>query len=147
LRTGYEQLEAMGERALLATTAGLLARALVGQGRDADAWAYLDVADNAAASDDLSAHLVSRVERARLLARRGAVPEALRTSEEAVKLAAQTDWLVDHADTLVARAEVLRAAGDTGAAGATLREALALYERKGDVVSARRARALLVGAS
>src|SRR6185436_4882409 len=65
LRTGYEQLEAMGERALLATTAGLLARALIEQGRDGDAWAYLDIADRTAASDDLSAHMVSRTQRAR----------------------------------------------------------------------------------
>ena len=29
------------------------------QGRDDDAWAYLDIADEAAAHDDLSAHMVS----------------------------------------------------------------------------------------
>ena len=147
LRTGYEQLEAMGERALLATTAGLLARALIEQGRDADAWSYLDIADDAAAHDDLNAHMVSRGERARLLARRGAIAEAERLSAEAVTLARQTDWLSDHADALIARAEVMRAAGDRGAAAALVREAVGLYERKGDIVSAGRARALLNGAA
>jgi class 3 adenylate cyclase/tetratricopeptide (TPR) repeat protein len=146
LRTGYEQLDAMGERSLLATSAGLLARALVEQDRSEEAWAYLDVAEEAAAPDDLSAHMVARTERARLLARRGAMAEADRLSAEAVALAAQTDWVIDRAGTLVARAEVLRAAGDSAAAVTTIREGLALYVRKGDVVSARRARALLNGA-
>ena len=145
LRTGYEQLEAMGERALLATTAGLLARALIEQGRDDEAWAYLDDADEAAAPDDLNAHMFSRAERARLLARRGEKAEAERLSTEAVDLARRTDWLVDHADTLLARAEVQRHAGDRGAADRSLRAAVALYDRKGDVVSAARARALLNG--
>ena len=76
----------------------------------------------------------------------GAIAEASRLSAEAVALAAQTDWVVDHADTLIARAEVLRATGDASAADAVAREALTLYERKGDVVSARRTRALLNGA-
>jgi tetratricopeptide (TPR) repeat protein len=145
LRTGYEQLEAMGERALLATTAGLLARALIEQGRDADAWAYLDIVDRTAASDDLSAHMVSRTQRARLLARRGAMSEARNLSDEAVELAGRTDWVVDHADTLIARAEVLRATGDASAADTVAGEALVLYESKGVVVSARRTRAFLNG--
>jgi ATP/maltotriose-dependent transcriptional regulator MalT len=145
LRSGYEQLDAMGERSLLATTAGLLARALIAQGRDDEAWAYLDVADDAAAADDLSVHMVSRAERARLLVRRGAAGEAERLSAEAVAVAARTDWLADHAGTLVARAEVLRATGDGSGARATVAEALALYERKGDEVSAARARGLLDG--
>ena len=143
LRTGYEQLEAMGERALLATTAGLLARALIDQGRDDEAWAYLDVADDAAAPDDLSAHMVSSAERARLLARRGAMAEAKRLSAEAVAFAEQTDWIVDRADTLIVHAEVLRAAGDRNVAIVTVRDALALYERKSNVTSAERARLLI----
>ncbi len=143
LRTGYERLEAMGERALLATTGALLATAVLARGDDDEAWRIVDAAQAAAAADDLSAHMLCRGVRARLLARRGELPAALRVSEEAVALAAQTDWLVDHGDALMARAEVLHAAGDQAAALATVRDALALYERKGCAPSADRALALI----
>jgi len=143
LRTGYEQLEAMGERALLATTAALLAKVVLAQGGDDEAWRILDAGEAAAAADDLSAHMLSRGVRARLLARRGELPAALRLSEEAVALAAQTDWLMDHGDALMARAEVLDAGGDRAGALATVRDALARYERKGCAPSAERAHALI----
>jgi class 3 adenylate cyclase/ATP/maltotriose-dependent transcriptional regulator MalT len=143
LQTGYEQLEAMGERALLSTTAALLAEALLAQNRDDEAWHYADAAEEAASSDDLNAHMLCRSVRARLLARRGELAAADRLSHEAVDLAAQTDWIVDHADTLVARAEVQRAAGERNVAIVTLRDALALYERKAHTTSAERARSLI----
>ena len=53
---------------------GAARRALIAQGRDEEAWTYLDVADEAAASDDLNAHMLSRRERARLLAAAGRSP-------------------------------------------------------------------------
>ena len=71
--------------------------------------------------------------------------EARNLSDEAVELAGRTDWVVDHADTLIARAEVLRATGDASAADTVAGEALVLYESKGVVVSARRTRAFLNG--
>jgi ATP/maltotriose-dependent transcriptional regulator MalT len=140
LRLGGERLEAMGERALLATTAAMLAHALVAQDRDDEAWALTGTAEAAAARDDLNAELLCRAVRARLLARRGAVVEAERLSADAVALAARTDWLVEHADALMARADVLRAAGHERVATLTVHEAVDLYERKGNVVSAARAR-------
>ena len=91
---------------------------------------YADTAEEAASSDDLNAHMLCRSVRARLLARRGELAAADRLSHEAVDLAAQTDWTVDHADTLVARAEVQRAAGERNVAIVRLRDALALYELK-----------------
>jgi hypothetical protein len=48
-----------------------------------------------------------------------------------------------HGETLLALATVLRAAGREQEALAAAREALALFERKGDVPDARRARAFL----
>jgi class 3 adenylate cyclase/tetratricopeptide (TPR) repeat protein len=140
LRLGYERLEAMGERALLATTAAMLAQVLVTQGRDDEAWALTGTAEAAAAPDDRNAELLCHVVRAQLLARRGAVGEAERLSAEGVRLAAQTDWIVDHADALMARAAVLRAAGQELVANITVAEAVDLYQRKGNVVSAARAR-------
>jgi ATP/maltotriose-dependent transcriptional regulator MalT len=143
LRTGYEQLEAMGERALLATTAAMLAEALLAQDRDEEAWAFTETGEAAAAPDDLNAHMLCRGVRARLLARQGEIAAADRISAEAVALAAQTDWLSDHADALVARAHVLRAADETSVAIVTVREAVALYERKGNATSAERATSLI----
>jgi class 3 adenylate cyclase/tetratricopeptide (TPR) repeat protein len=142
LQAGYERLEEMGEKALLATTAVMLARAVREQGRLDDAWAYTRVAEDNAGSDDLSAQIGWRSERARVLASRGSVDEATRMSAEAVRLAERTDWLSEHADALLAHAEVLQAAGESRAAGRALREAVALYERKGNTIGVQRAQSL-----
>jgi hypothetical protein len=143
LRTGYVQLEAMGERALLSTTAALLAEALLAQDRDDEAWQYADVAEEAASADDLNAHMRGRAVRARLLARRGAHAEADRLSHEAVDLAGQTDWIAERADVLSARAEVQHVTNGANVAIVTLRDALALYERKGNATLAARTRSLI----
>jgi class 3 adenylate cyclase/tetratricopeptide (TPR) repeat protein len=142
LEAGYERLAEMGERALLATTAVMLARAVRKQGRLDDAWAYTQVAEDNAGSDDLSAQIGWRRERARVLASRTLMSEATRMSAEAVRLAKRTDWLSEHADALVAHAEVLQAAGKPQAANAALREAVALYERKGNTIGVQRAQSL-----
>ena len=143
LRAGYERLESMGEKALLATTAAMLAQALFEQGRVDEAWAFTEVAENAAAADDMSAQITWQAVRARLQARRGDLPGAKRMSGRAVDLAARTDWLTDHADALMSRAYVLGIAGETRAAAESADSALALYTRKGNTIGARRARSVL----
>jgi ATP/maltotriose-dependent transcriptional regulator MalT len=127
----------------MATTAAMLAQIICEQGRLDDAWAFTEVAEEAAASDDLSAQILWRGVRARLLARRGDMSEAKRLSSEAVRLAARTDWLTDHADALLSRADVLRMAGESEATANAVHAAAALYERKGNTVGARRARSML----
>jgi hypothetical protein len=131
----------MGERALLANIAAMLARALYLSGSLDEAWHFAAAADRAAAADDLSAQILGRTARAPVLARRGDASAADQLSAEAVALASRTDWLNIHADTLIVRAEVLRAAGYPEPAAAARREALCLYERKGNVMAADRARA------
>jgi class 3 adenylate cyclase/tetratricopeptide (TPR) repeat protein len=143
LRPGYAHLEEMGERALLATTAALVAQAVVLQGRLDEAWRLADVAQEAAAADDLSAQILSRSARAQVLALRGDHAAADRLSAQAVALAARTDWLQDHGDALLVRSDVLRAGGDPEGASAAAGAALELYERKGSRVAAERARAAL----
>jgi ATP/maltotriose-dependent transcriptional regulator MalT len=143
LRPGYAHLEEMGERALLATTAALLAQAVVLQGRLDEAWWLADVAEAAAAADDLSAQILSHAARAQVLAQRGDHAAADRLSAHAVALGARTDWLNDHGDALLVRSGVLRAAGDAEGARAAAGAALELYERKGNRVAADRARAAL----
>ena len=143
LRAGYVRLSEMGEKALLASTAAMLAHSIVEQGHLDDAWEFTQVAEETAAADDVSAQIGWRSVRARILARRGEAPEAKRLSAEALTLAARTDWLSEHADALLAHAEVLGLAGEPAAAADAFRGAIALYERKGNTIGARRARSML----
>jgi tetratricopeptide (TPR) repeat protein len=143
LRAGYERLSEMGEKALLSDTVAMLARVLYEQGRMGEAWGLSRQAEDAAAPDDLSAQIAWRTVRARLLARRGEIPEAKRLSGGAVELAIRTDWLTDHADALIAHAEVLGLAGETEEASRTIHMAIALYDRKGNAVGLHRAESLL----
>jgi Flp pilus assembly protein TadD len=76
----------------------------------------------------------------RVLARRGSIQEAERLAREAVRLVEQTDWLQGHADALMDLAEVLRLAGRTQNAAESLRQALQLYDHKGNLVLAAKAR-------
>jgi tetratricopeptide (TPR) repeat protein len=143
LRDGYARLAEMGEKALLADTAAMLAQVLYEQGRNEEARALTREAEEAAADDDLSAQIAWRTVRARLLASGGEIVEARRISGEAVELASGMDWLSDHAEALLSRGEVLRMAGETGSAAQAMQEAIALHERKGNVIGAQRARSLL----
>ena len=142
LRDGYERLAQMGEKALLADTAIMLARAVHEQGRRDEAWELTRVATRAAAADDLAVQITWRTQRALLLAERGIPDEAKRLSAEAVRLAAGTDWLSDRGDALLSHAKVLMAAGEAEAARAALREAAALYEEKGNIIGIQRTRSL-----
>ena len=81
--------------------------------------------------------------RARVLATRGRLNEAEELARAAVTLAAQTDFLNLHGDALVDFAEVARLTGRSGQAISAVGEAITLYERKGNLVSAAKARALL----
>jgi class 3 adenylate cyclase/tetratricopeptide (TPR) repeat protein len=143
LRAGYERLADMGEKALLATTAAMLADVVYEQGRFDDAWGFTQVAKDAAAANDLSAQIMWRTVRARLLARHAEMSEAKRMIAKAVELAEGTDWLTDRADVLLSQAQILRMNRETGEAADVFQTAIALYTRKGNVVGARRARGLL----
>jgi len=60
-----------------------------------------------------------------------------------VELAGHTDWLTAHADALIVHAEVLRLAGEAEEVARAIQKAIALYDRKGNMVGMRRARSLL----
>jgi hypothetical protein len=79
---------------------------------------------------------------ARLLARRRRFEEAERLAREGVAVAANCEFVVLHADVLLDLAEVLRLAGRPDEAEAATAEAVNIYERKGNVAAAERARAL-----
>jgi DNA-binding SARP family transcriptional activator len=140
LRRGYDALEAMGENAFRSTSAALLARALLAQGRHDDAERFATEAEKLAEPEDVMTQMIWRGVRARVLATRGESDEAERLAREAVALGATTDLVNDRADMLLDLVTVLDAAGRIGETSALIAEAIRLYDDKGNAVSASAAR-------
>jgi DNA-binding SARP family transcriptional activator len=140
LRLGYQRLQEMGERALLATTAAMLGQAIYAQGRYQEADSFCLVSERTAAAEDLPTQVKWRGVRAKILGREGRAPDAEALAREAVRLAEPTDMLTMRADALVDLAEILGLRGLPAEAEAAARQGLALYERKQDRVSASRTR-------
>jgi class 3 adenylate cyclase/tetratricopeptide (TPR) repeat protein len=143
LSAGYAQLEEMGERGYLSMTAALLARVAVERGLLADALRFADECRETSAAEDAWPQVLWRGIKARVLVRQGATEEALRLGREAVAIAERTDFLSSHGDALLDLADVLTWAGRLDDARRAAVDALDCYERKGDDVSAVRAREIL----
>ena len=143
-RSAFEELDRMGEKGVLCTLAAYLAEALYRQERYDEAARYSAVSEEAALADDLMAQYQWRAVRAKILARQGMVAEAEQIGLEAVTIARKSDYINEQADVLMSLSEVLQVARKSEEAVTVTEEALRLYERKGNVVSARRARELLV---
>jgi predicted ATPase/class 3 adenylate cyclase len=143
LRRDYEALEAMGEKYLRSTVAAELSCVLAETGHDAEAEHYTQIAEELAAEDDLTSQALWRWVRALVMARRGEIEPALAMAHDATDLLSKTDSLVALADALVGLSKVAAIAGHQAEARDRAAEALELYERKGDVVSAEDARALV----
>ena len=142
-RSGYEICERIGEKSALATLAAMLAQAVYEQARFDEALALGEIAEGAAAAEDLSTQVQWRGPSAKALARKGRKRKAEALAREAVALANQTDFLNFHAGALIDLAEVLRLAGRQADAAAAAAEAVELYGRKGNSVAGERARTLL----
>ncbi|EFG77816.1 adenylate/guanylate cyclase catalytic domain protein [Mycobacterium parascrofulaceum ATCC BAA-614] len=142
LRKAYNGFRRMGLDADTAETAALLGRACLAQDRDVEA-VELCAESERLAGHALKASIAWRTLRARLLSRRGDDDEARRVAEDAVALAERTDALVDHGDACLTLATVLGAAGDFAGARAAAERAVDLYERKGAVALAEKARRVL----
>ena len=140
-REACEKAEAIGELGNFMWLSGLAAQALLDLDRDAEAEEWLDRGLETAPSEERQPQILARLVRGRLLARRGELEEGERLAREAVDIAAETDMLNAHADALVELADVLALAGRN--ARAELEQALALYERKGNLVMAERTRSRL----
>jgi class 3 adenylate cyclase/tetratricopeptide (TPR) repeat protein len=145
LRWGSGILERTGERGLRSELAANLARALCAQGRDDEALQLAELSGELAFRDDLYAQVERRGPLATVLARRGRQQEAERLAAEAVAMARRSDMLTMQANALLDQAGVLRLGAAAEQAAPLLREALALSERKGNLVARDRARALLEG--
>jgi len=145
LRESVAMLEAMNEKGFLSTIVADLAEVLVAQNRFDEAEHFALYARDLTSEDDVVSQFEWRSAQAAVLASRGEFDEAERLAREAVELGDGTDY-VDHRGGLHMRlAEVLAGAGRTEDASAEVTVALALWERKQNLVSATRARRLLEG--
>jgi tetratricopeptide (TPR) repeat protein len=142
-RRSCELLEQLGDSGYRSTATGQLAESLYVLGRQGEAEQATLVAEALSGGDDLVSQTTWRQVRAKLLAFSGDSAEGEQLAREAVSLVDQTDMVNLQAQTRVDLATVLTRAGRVDAAERELGRALQLYERKGNVVSAARARAAL----
>ena len=131
LRGSIATLEEMGERGTLSTQAVFLAHALCALKRSDEAVPYLDMSAEMTEPQDLVNQILIPAGRARVLAAAGDSKAAVRMAREAVELVDRTDATDMRALARTALAEAFRAADRPQDEGATLREALALYELRG----------------
>jgi tetratricopeptide (TPR) repeat protein len=135
-----EELRRMGEKGYLSTNAAWLAEANYRLGRYEEAEALTIESEGTAALDDVESQYRWRCVRAKVLAVRGSLEESESLAREAVRLATGTDNPNRHGDALVELAEVLRLSGRPGEAVPYVKQAIAVFEQKGNIVSAEKAR-------
>jgi tetratricopeptide (TPR) repeat protein len=141
LGAAYELGQETGDALLAASASADLARVLYERGRYDEAGQLAEPYDEAAADPGL--RVKRQGVRAKLAAQGGELARAEALAREAVGLVQQTDYLLFHAGALLDLAEVLRLAGRPEEAEAPRAEAIRLFERKGNIVAARKARATL----
>ena len=112
-----------------------LAQALLGQERLADAEAAVDGIDAWPAPCDADLVIRRHTARARLARLRGQPESGLDEARAAVAVGERTDLMLSRANAQRTLAELLTATGETEAAASALREALALYEAKGNLAA------------
>ncbi|HEV2756184.1 MAG TPA: AAA family ATPase [Actinomycetota bacterium] len=134
-RAGCQVLERMGEKAVLPTLQAQLADVLYARGSLDEAERLVESARSLSTPDDSLTEMRWRAVRAKILAARGAVAEAVDLAREAAATAAATGYVEWHAGVLVDLAEVMNLAGRHADAAAALAQALDLYALKGNSVS------------
>jgi predicted ATPase/class 3 adenylate cyclase len=134
LRRGYDYLLGIGERYLRSSVAGLLAEALVAQGRLEEAEVLARETRELAAEDDVDAQALWRSASAKVLACRGELAQAEVLAREAVELLAPTDYVVNQVSILATLSWVLLLEGREPEARTALAEAQELARAKGSRV-------------
>jgi predicted ATPase len=143
LRIGYAALERMGEQGYMSGVAGFLGGVLYAQGRYDEAEHYADLCRHGSITEDVWLHVMHLSIRAKVLARRGEHSKAEALALEAMAVAEETDGLEIQAGAALDLAEVLQLAGRTEESTGPIETAIALYQRKGNVVMAERTRTRL----
>jgi class 3 adenylate cyclase/tetratricopeptide (TPR) repeat protein len=143
LRRGYRTLEEIGGQGQLLSLTSLLARALARQGRYREALAMTRECERLSGDELVDAQIKWRSIRATVLAVTGESEAAVRLSSEAVGLTRWRDQLDSTAEAYADHADVLRRIGRTEKAVASARQALDLFETKGNLVGVGRMRQFL----
>ena len=141
LRKDYDALDAMGERNYISSIAGLLAETLYRQGRTAEAAEHAAFCETVAADSDVFSQHLWRGVRGKLLAGEGAHDEGVELAASGVEQIRTSDDIEGQGNALMFLAEAQAAAGRTDDGARSAAEARALFEAKGNVVSAARAAA------
>jgi tetratricopeptide (TPR) repeat protein len=139
LAEAFDFLEQHGERGIRATVAAYRAVAFYELGRLEKADRWVGRAAELASAFDVFTQIPAARVRAKVLARRGADASAERLARESVAVAEGTDFLNDQANAHADLGEVLELAGKRDEASVAFEQALALYERKGNLVMVERA--------
>jgi hypothetical protein len=140
LRKDYDALDAMGERNYISTTAVLLGEALYRQGRFADAAPYIAFCAEIAAPSDAFSQSRWRGLRGVLLAHDGAIDEGIGLAAAGTVESHASDDIECQGNALMFLAEAQALAGRHDEVARSAAEACALFEAKGNNVSAKRAR-------
>jgi predicted ATPase len=143
LRESCELLEQMGDRGWLSTYAANLGHVLCTLGRYDEAGEWGAKSRELGGSDDIVTQMLWRQVLARVHGHRGELDDAEHLAREAVEYGGQTDMLVNRGIAHLDLAEVLADADLRAAAAEEAGKALELFERKGDLPMAARARARL----
>ena len=140
LRTAIELAEAIGDRGMVDSARAELACLLASSGRLDEAEQRAAAVRTSANADDFVVQARSRSALALVAAGRGQHDAALVLANEAVDITTPSDWLSLRGATLEDRAAIEAAAGRPSHARRSVADAHALYERKGNVAAASRAR-------
>jgi tetratricopeptide (TPR) repeat protein len=143
LRWGYETLAEMGEKGRRSTLAANLAEALYRQRRYEEADHFARASLEAASSEDIASQVMGQMVKAKLLAVEGKHDDAEQAARDAAALAEKTDDLFTLGQAYEALADVLLLAGRREGAIVALEAAAESSERKGNLVTAANASAVL----
>jgi len=130
LRRGYDYFSRLGERYALSSVAGLLAEALVVQGRIDEADALASETAALAAPDDVDAQTLWRLARAKVLASRVELDHAEELAREAVALLEPTDYVVNKVSAYECLATILASLAQKDEARELLHHASSLATEK-----------------
>jgi class 3 adenylate cyclase/tetratricopeptide (TPR) repeat protein len=142
LRPGYEALKGIGEKSHFSSLSHGLANALYMQGRYDETEELTRECELACRPNDVHSHILWRSTRAKVLARKGELEAAHDLAREAVAIASEGDFLPAHAGALEDLSKVLHMAGRGDEARLALTDAIRLFEQKGNLLAADRARRL-----
>jgi tetratricopeptide (TPR) repeat protein len=136
LRAAYEVLEGLNDVGYVSWVVASLARVLAEQGKNEEALEFARIAQEELQRDLAFGQVSSLIAEATVYATTSRPEEAEARAREAYELVERTDSPDLRADVRMLLATLERQAGHDSSAQAHLEEAVALYEAKGDAVSA-----------